>query len=57
MSGSVYDFEARRLITKRCLIAADVDKTIVTQGGPAERQDFLRKVGPQLVEAAKLGRA
>jgi len=32
-----------------------VDKTIVAQGEDRERQDFLRRIGPQLIQAAKLG--
>jgi hydroxymethylpyrimidine pyrophosphatase-like HAD family hydrolase len=47
--------EARRILTARCLLAADIDKTIVAQGSEREKQDFLRLVGPQLIQAAKLG--
>jgi hydroxymethylpyrimidine pyrophosphatase-like HAD family hydrolase len=55
LSTSSQNRIARKLITERCLIAADVDKTIVTQGAEREKQDFLRQVGPQLIQAAKLG--
>jgi len=46
---------ARRRITERCLIAADVDKTILEQATPTERQKFLRRVAPKLLESAELG--
>lgn len=41
-------------ITEKCLIAADVDKTILAQSS-SERTDFLRQVAPRLIEAAQLG--
>lgn len=47
--------QARRLITERCLIAADVDKTVLAQGHEKERQQFLDKVAPQLLNAASYG--
>lgn len=50
-----FSAEARRIITGRCLIAADVDKTILLQGEDKERQVFLAEVAPQLVRAASLG--
>ena len=52
-----YEDEARRLITGRCLIATDIDKTILRQTDDEnqEKMDFFRQVAPQLVEAARLG--
>jgi hydroxymethylpyrimidine pyrophosphatase-like HAD family hydrolase len=48
---------ARKLITEPCLIAADVDKTILAQvpDHEAERHLFFRVVAPLLVDAARLG--
>jgi len=37
------------------LIAADVDKTVVEQGSPGERSEFLTLVAPKLVAAAQNG--
>ena len=48
------DPTARRIIAERCLVAADVDKTILAQT-EGERIHFLRRVAPQLLESAKLG--
>jgi hydroxymethylpyrimidine pyrophosphatase-like HAD family hydrolase len=39
----------------RCLIAADVDNTIVAQGDPHNREAFLLTLGPCLLDAARLG--
>jgi hydroxymethylpyrimidine pyrophosphatase-like HAD family hydrolase len=50
-----WNIEARRLITEKCLIAADVDKTVLEQGHNRERQQFLDKVAPQLLLAASYG--
>jgi hydroxymethylpyrimidine pyrophosphatase-like HAD family hydrolase len=47
--------EARRLITERCLIAADIDKTVLAQGDQEERCRFLENIAPQLLRAAALG--
>jgi hypothetical protein len=47
--------EAVRRIARRCLIAADVDKTVVEQGSPMERSEFLTLVAPKLVVAAQNG--
>lgn len=41
-------------ITEKCLIAADVDKTILAQS-ETEESEFFRRVAPCLVEAARLG--
>ena len=49
------EIAARKHVTERCLIAADVDKTILTQTSYGERSRFLRHVAPQLLEAAELG--
>ena len=38
--------EARRLITEKCLIAADVDKTVLAQGEEEERRQFLENMAP-----------
>lgn len=56
MAKQQYDeIAARRHVTERCLIAADVDKTILTQTSRGERSRFLRHVAPQLLEAAEMG--
>lgn len=47
--------EAVRRTARRCLIAADVDKTVVEQGSPMERSEFLTLVAPKLVVAAQNG--
>jgi hypothetical protein len=49
---STSTLEARRLITEKCLIAADVDKTVLAQGQTRERQQFLENIAPQLLLAA-----
>ncbi|MBN2286159.1 MAG: hypothetical protein JXI43_06905 [Tissierellales bacterium] len=43
------------IITYKCLIAADVDKTYVEQGNANEREAFLLNLAPQLNKAAILG--
>ncbi|HXM51027.1 MAG TPA: hypothetical protein VN956_24495 [Pyrinomonadaceae bacterium] len=55
MRSADLNTQARRLITERCLIAADVDKTVLTQGHERERQQFLDRVAPQLLLAASHG--
>lgn len=49
--------EAMRLVTNGCLIATDVDKTILAQVDDKEdeRLRFVRKVAPQLITSARLG--
>ena len=54
MKKEHFDPDALRLITERCLIAADIDKTVLAQSS-SEREDFLRKVAPLLLESAALG--
>ena len=44
----------RRYATERCLIAADVDRTILAQT-TNERDEFLLRVAPRLLEAAQMG--
>jgi hypothetical protein len=44
-----------RMPAERCLIAADVDNTIVAQGDYRDREAFLLTLGPRLIEAANLG--
>ena len=46
--------DTRRTIAARCLVAADVDKTILGQN-ESERSQFLRHVAPQLLDSARLG--
>ena len=46
---------AMRLITERCLIAADIDKTVLDQGSDEERRLFHTKIAPALVHTAALG--
>jgi hypothetical protein len=43
------------IITSKCLIAADVDKTYVEQGSENEQEAFLLNMAPQLNKAAILG--
>lgn len=49
--------EARRKLTNPCLIATDVDKTILAQidDKEDERLRFVRNVAPQLIRSARLG--
>lgn len=46
---------ARHAVTERCLIAADVDNTIIAQGDRRDREAFLLTLGPRLIETASLG--
>lgn len=55
MSLNHLNRHARQLIMAKGLIAADVDKTILAQGSEEERQQFVRKMAPELVNAASLG--
>jgi hydroxymethylpyrimidine pyrophosphatase-like HAD family hydrolase len=45
----------KKLITGRCLIAADVDKTFLDQGSMDEDALFLRHLAPRICEAADMG--
>jgi hydroxymethylpyrimidine pyrophosphatase-like HAD family hydrolase len=47
--------EAVRRTARRCLIAADVDRTVVDEGNSTERSEFLMLVAPKLVDAAQNG--
>lgn len=49
--------KAQRVITGKCLIATDVDQTILAQrlNREEEKLVFFRRMAPQLVEAARLG--
>ena len=47
--------EAKRVVTARCLIAADIDQTLLFTGADRERQHFLENVAPELLRAASLG--
>lgn len=57
MSVPNYEEQARRLITEKCLIATDIDKTVLIQGlgFDEERAEFLIKIAPQLLSAARYG--
>ena len=55
MPNHEYTQEARRLITERCLIAADIDRTILDQAQGSERRHFLERIGPELLTAASYG--
>lgn len=46
--------DARKTIAARCLIAADVDKTILAQT-ETERSHFFQQVAPELLNSARLG--
>jgi len=52
-----YQQEARKSITERCLIAADVDKTLIDQSGNEddERKFFQEEIAPGLIKAARMG--
>jgi len=50
-----FSCEAKRLITERCLIAADIDQTLLVKGADRERQHFLETLAPELLRAAALG--
>ena len=57
----MYEEDIQKLVTGKCLIATDVDKTIVEQRGedPEEKQkeeeNFFLDIAPQLTKAVKLG--
>ncbi len=55
MSDEHYSKDARRHITECCLIATDIDKTILTQVKKGEREQFMRNMAPPLLHAATLG--
>ena len=46
---------ARQPVAERCLIAADIDKTVLSQGGGHERRQFLEDMAPELLRAALRG--
>jgi len=48
---------AKRMITEPCLIAADVDKTLLEQlpAHKEERNRFLVGITPRLISAAEIG--
>jgi len=47
--------EAKQLITRPCLLAADIDQTLLVKGADRERQHFLVSLAPQLLQSAALG--
>lgn len=48
--------DIREFITHPCLIAADIDKTLLNRGDKdEERIDFMRKLAPELAQIALLG--
>jgi hydroxymethylpyrimidine pyrophosphatase-like HAD family hydrolase len=47
--------EAKTFITNPCLIAADIDKTFLKQGCIDERQEFIKKLAPELLKIASHG--
>jgi len=49
------DTQITHAVVERCLIAADVDSTIIAQGDRHDREGFLLTLGPRLLEAARLG--
>ncbi|MGD0128461.1 MAG: hypothetical protein ABSF46_24140 [Terriglobia bacterium] len=55
MPVNEFTSEAKRLITERCLIAADIDQTLLVKGADRERQHFLETLAPELLRAAALG--
>ena len=52
-----FEKQARLLVTEKCLIATDVDQTILAQTPSLEEEKllFFRRMAPELVEAARLG--
>ncbi len=44
----------RRLITEHCLIAADIDKTILEQNS-TEKNVFIKNLAPELIKSAEMG--
>lgn len=52
---SEFSSDAKRMITQTCLIAADVDQTLLVKGAERERQHFLETLAPELLRAAALG--
>lgn len=50
-----FNKRAQEIVTQRCLIAADVDKTLLEQGQELERESFVQDVAPKLVKAAANG--
>ncbi|MCB9307495.1 MAG: hypothetical protein H6565_12945 [Lewinellaceae bacterium] len=52
----VYKFslEAYRQTTENCLIAADIDKTILSQDKGIEEKKFKKEIAPLLIQAAQL---
>jgi hydroxymethylpyrimidine pyrophosphatase-like HAD family hydrolase len=53
--SSEYSEHSRRLITERCLVAADIDQTLLFSGADRERQHFLENLAPELLRAASMG--
>lgn len=53
----LYTEKSMRLVTHRCLIATDVDKTILAQVDDKEKERirFARSVAPQLIASARMG--
>lgn len=49
-----FSSEAYRNVTETCLIAADIDKTILDQGRENEETKFRRDLAPYLIQAAEL---
>src|SRR5438874_1340625 len=47
--------EFSRYANDRCLIAADIDKTLLDQGHSEERELFRVKIAPELIRAADYG--
>lgn len=45
----------KQLITNPCLIAADIDNTILRQGNANERREFIHNLAPELIRAADNG--
>lgn len=52
--STTHESAAREHIAECCLIAADIDKTILSQTA-GERSLFLQRVAPQLLDSAKMG--
>jgi len=55
MLSSEYSKEAQDLIAGRCLVAADIDQTLLFSGAEHERQLFLENLAPELLRAASMG--
>lgn len=55
MQPPQFSERAKAVVTERCLIATDIDQTLLFKGAERERQYFLENLAPELLRAASLG--